>query len=374
VAEASLAGGLVAGLIWTLACFAMAAVARQSSSTGRTMRGISIAAITVITLIGVAGAFANPGQRIDQVQNQYETFTSLQSTVSEGGSRLASGGGNRYDYWRVAVKQFETHPINGVGAGNYNSTYYQERSTSEDIQQAHSIELQALGELGLVGGLALSAFLGAVSFGFWRTARGSRYQRANPAIAVAAGGTFMVWFFQTSVDWMHLIPGLTGIALCAAAALLPSLRPLNRRAPVAMIVAVAVVAGLAAYPVANQLLALQLQSKAGDKLRTDPIGSLEDSQKSLSLQPAQRTYYLESAAFARLGLYEPAREALLTASRRVPHDFVAWGLLGDLAKRRGLDEVALRSYRRAAALNPLDPGLGELVDGKGEGQAPPASP
>jgi tetratricopeptide (TPR) repeat protein len=366
IAEASLAGGLVAGLIWALACFATTAVARRSDSNARTMRRVSIAGITAIALIGIGVVFAHPGQRVDQVQNQYDTFTSLQP--ADGGSRLASGGGNRYDYWRVAVNQLQAHPLNGVGAGNYTSTYYQERKTSEDIQQAHSIELQTLGELGLIGGLALVAFVGAVLFGFWRTARGSPFHRANPTIAVAAGGTFLVWFFQTSVDWMHLVPGLTGIALCAAAALLPAARPLNRRTPIVAIVIVAVVAGLAAYPVANQLLALRLKAKASDKLRTDPIGALEDAQGSLSLQPAQRTYYIKSAAFAQLGLYEPARDALLAATRRVPHDFVAWGLLGDLAIKRGLEDVAKRNYQRAEELNPRDPG--HAVQAEGEDDQP----
>jgi tetratricopeptide (TPR) repeat protein len=362
VAEASLAGGLVAGMIWTLGCFVTATFARQTASSRRTMRRVSATGITLVALIGFATVFSNPGQRVEQVQNQYETFTSLQPT--DESSRLTSGGGNRYDYWRVAVKQLEDHPLTGVGAGNYNSTYYQERTTSEDIQQAHSIQLQALGELGLIGGLALAAFVGAVLLGFWQTARGSYPHRANPALAVAAGGTFLVWLFQTSVDWMHLIPGLTGIAICAAAVLLPPVRSLNRRAPTVAIVMVAAVAGLVAYPVANQLLALRLQERASEKLRSDPVGSLSDAQGSLSLQPAQRTYYLKSAGFARLGLYGPARETLRAATRRVPHDFVAWGLLGDLATRRGLDDDARRYYERASELNPRDPGLAALAQGE----------
>ena len=362
VAETSLAGGLLAGLVWTVGCILTAALAQRSASNGRTLRQVSITGMIVVALIGFGAAFSNPAQRVEQVQSQYEAFTSLQPTG--GTSRLTSGGGNRYDYWRVAVKQLEDHPLSGVGAGNYSSTYYQERSTSEDIQQAHSIQLQTLGELGLIGGASLAAFVGAILLGLWQTARGSYRHRANPALAVAAGGTFLVWLFQTSVDWMHLIPGLTGIALCAAAALLPAARPLRQRTSTVAIVFIVAVAGLVAYPVTNQLLALRLQSQASKKLRADPVSSLEDAQASLSLQAAQRTYYLKAAAFARLGLYKPARETLLTATRRVPHDFVAWGLLGDLATRRGLDNDARRYYQRASELNPRDPGLATLARGK----------
>lgn len=361
---ATLAGGLGAGTVWALACNAVDTGTRRSASFGRSMRRVSVLGITAITVVVAGIALSDPGQRIDQVRNQYETFTSLQP--AEGPSRLVSGGGNRYDYWRVAYRQFENHPLSGVGAGNYNETYYLERRTTEDIQQAHSLEMQTLGELGLVGAFALAAFLGAVSVGIWRTARLTRSGVADPAIAVAAGGTFLIWLVHTSVDWMHLIPGLTGIALCATATLLPPLKPLRKQSSVVVVVFVVLAASAASYPVARQYLSLRFQSQASDKLSSDPLAALEDAQDSLALEPAQRTYYLESAAFARLGLYRPAMNALLTASRRVPHDFVALGLLGDLATRRGLEAPARRFYGRASRLNPLDPGLKALANDDGQ--------
>ena len=358
-AESSLVGGGAAGALWTLASFGAAGLSRRSGSTNRSLRWVSIASVSLIAVVGAGAALFPPAQRIEEIRSQYRAFTALRPTDSS--SRLVSGGGNRYDYWRIALKQFESHPMNGVGAGNYDRTYYLERRTTETIQQAHSIELQTLGELGLVGTLALAAFLGAVLFGFWGTARGTASSLSDPAVAVAAGGTFLIWLVHTSVDWLHLIPGLTGIAICAAAVLLPPARPRTVRTPAAAILIAVVLTGAAAYPVARQLLALRLQSQGREKLLPDPVGALKDARDSLSLEPAQQTYYLESAAFARLGLYRPARNALLTATRNQPHDFVAWGLLGDLATRRGLRTAARRDYRRASMLNPLDPGLAALA-------------
>ena len=66
------------------------------------------------------------------------------------------------------------------------------------------------------------------------------------------------------------------------------------------------------------------------------------------------TYYLKAAAYARLDDYLRARATLLAATRREPHDFVTWALLGDIALRRGDRAAAARSYRRARALNPRD--------------------
>ena len=72
------------------------------------------------------------------------------------------------------------------------------------------------------------------------------------------------------------------------------------------------------------------------------------------------------AALARQGRYEPARDVLLEATRREPHDFVTWGLLGDLALRAGLVQSAMNYYREASALNPRDAGLSELARGGGD--------
>ena len=138
---------------------------------------------------------------------------------ADASSRFTSGGGNRYDYWRVAVDQFADNPLRGIGAGNFDRTYFLERRTTEDIRQPHSIELQTLGELGIVGGALLAVFLVAIAVGFARRAREASDDPRARGLAVAAGGTFAVWLVHTSVDWLHLIPGLTGIALCSAAVL-----------------------------------------------------------------------------------------------------------------------------------------------------------
>ena len=52
--------------------------------------------------------------------------------------------------------------------------------------------------------------------------------------------------------------------------------------------------------------------------------------------------------------YANARATLLAATAREPHDFVTWGLLGDLAVRRGELGQARAAYGRASRLNPRD--------------------
>jgi hypothetical protein len=285
---------------------------------------------------------------------------------SSASSRFTSGAGNRYDYWRVAWDQFASEPLRGVGAGNYDRTYFLERRTTEDIRQAHSIELQVLGELGLAGGIALALLIGAVLAGFVRRARAGRQSLMDRGLAVAAGGAFLVWLIHTSVDWLHLIPGVTGLALASAAVLVgPWRRPVAERATpvrrvVVVLAAVAIVVGAAL--IGRAALAEKYRSNGQAALASEPRQAIEAANRSLALNDeALDTYYVKAAAYARLNDYARARATLLEAARREPHDFVPWGLLGDLAVRRDDLRAARLAYGRAASLNPRDEGVAVLA-------------
>jgi tetratricopeptide (TPR) repeat protein len=281
-------------------------------------------------------------------------------------SRFTTGAGNRYDYWRIAWNQFRDAPLRGIGAGNYDRTYYLERRTTEDIRQPHSVELQLLAELGLVGGGALALFLGAVFVGFARRARAAREHLGERGLVVAAGGAFLVWFIHTSVDWLHLIPGVTGLALACAAVLVgPWRTPDGATRGVTGRAVVLVLAGLivvGAIMLGRSALAEKYRSDAQDVVATAPSKALLEASDSLALDDeALPSYYVKAAAYARLDDYAQARGTLLEAARREPHDFVTWGLLGDLAVRRGALGQARRAYGRASRLNPRSKALAALA-------------
>ncbi len=66
-------------------------------------------------------AVAVVGDPVDKVRQQYDDFVNLR-TDSPGDTRFLSGGGYRYDYWRVAWLEFEDEPLRGQGAGNYDAS------------------------------------------------------------------------------------------------------------------------------------------------------------------------------------------------------------------------------------------------------------
>jgi UDP-GlcNAc:undecaprenyl-phosphate GlcNAc-1-phosphate transferase len=354
---------LAAGGVWALGGWGAARLgARLERRRALLLAGAPLVALGVAAVVALALTVHHP---VEHVRAEYRAFTQL-TIDARSSSRFTSGGGNRYDYWRVAWDQFRDQPLRGVGAGNFDRTYFLERRTSEDVRQPHSIEMQTLGELGLVGLALLALFVGVVLVGLARRARAGRRDPRQAGLAVAAGGSFLLWLLHTSVDWLHLIPGLTGLALCAAAVLVgPWARPAGRsggRLRIGVVVTCSLFVAAGAGLVGRSALAERYRSQGQELLARDPVAALEKSRDALRIDSESLpAYYLEAAAWARLGQYRPARAALVEATRREPHDFVTWALLGDLATRRRDLRQAAADYGRAATLNPRDRSIADLA-------------
>jgi hypothetical protein len=357
--------------------------------------GSWLLAVPVVLILVVAAGSVHRIER--DVRNQWHAFTHLagssgaatSSSASE--SRLSSGAGNRYDYWSIAWQVWEEHPLLGVGAGNYPRPYYELRATTEDIEQPHSVELQALSELGLVGALLLACVIAGVGWGAVRIRRRAAHASLPRALMVGGLGAFIAWLTQTSVDWMHLLPGLTAIAIAGAAVLVrprPTVgaqgatgsseprssidaeaeRPSGRRALASrtaialggsMVLMTLVVAGAS---LSRQGLADFYRARAQHELEAHPAAALTDANRSLSIDSdAVQTYYAQAAALARFDQAPAAERALQAALAHEPYNFVTWTLLGDVAVRKRRLAVAKRDYARAHQLNPKNSTLLKLA-------------
>lgn len=363
-----LAGACVAAL-WTLGDGALTRLIARRPDRARTTSRLGL--ILLLTVFGAVTvvALASAGTIAHRVRTQARAFTQVVPLAEgPGTTRLFAGAGNRYDYWRVALKEFRSAPVKGLGAGNYDRDYFRERKTSEDIRQPHSIELQTLAELGLVGGLLLLVFLGATLIGLVRLHRPARRDSFVRIVAVGGGGVFLVWLSQTSVDWMHLMPGPTVLALAGAVVVTRSwvpaseatVRPRRVRAvAVAVAVSFALVLG---FFVIRPTLASHLRAESQQRLARDPLSALRQASSALSLDGGSlESAYLKAAALARLNQYHGARNTLIDAATSHPSAWVPWALLGDLATRRGDRRGAQVAYRHALRLNPRDPGLIQLT-------------
>lgn len=152
-----------------------------------------------------------------------------QPVPSESGSaRLDSARGTRSDLFDVAIEGFKDAPLHGQGAGSYQVLFFRDREVKENVQNAHSLPLETLAELGLVGTALLMTFLGAIVAALVRSRR--RRLALPTTQTAAAGAAVAVWLVHASVDWDWQMPAFTGTALLIAATLFPAGRRVRRRA------------------------------------------------------------------------------------------------------------------------------------------------
>ena len=129
--------------------------------------------------------------------------------LSGGAGRLATLQSNRYAYWHVALEAFAHEPLTGVGAGGWAVWWLRHRPYADGAQDAHSLPLQTLAELGLVGGVLLAVFL----LGAGLAARA--VHRAQPALAAGPIAGAVVWLAHSPLDWDWQMPALTLSRSCS---------------------------------------------------------------------------------------------------------------------------------------------------------------
>src|SRR5205085_11468432 len=78
--------------------------------------------------------------------------------------RLQSVESNRYDYWGVALDHgFAPHPVEGIGAAGFAVIWLEYRHVPERAKVAHSLYVETLAELGIVGFAFLLVFIAGIA-------------------------------------------------------------------------------------------------------------------------------------------------------------------------------------------------------------------
>ena len=351
-AFAALLAAVGAGIIW-----GGVTALRRGRSSPRLRRLATAGA--VVAVVGVTGAaLVVAGNPVDRAQDEWRAFTALNEPEA-GATRFTGAGGFRFDLWSVAIDDLRREPLHGVGAGSYGLSYYQQRGQDESIRQPHSLPLQILAELGIVGGILALIALVATAAAIVRN------RRTNVAAGVAGVGMAVSWATQTSLDWLYTLPGITCIAIVgivAATGPRPFAGLAGRRSLRALLIGSALLLATCASSFGRHYSAHVYAERARAALPADPVTALDRTRTSLQLNPfAAETRYARAAAFAQLDDYARARESLMRAAAQEPLNYVPWALMGDLAARRGELAQARAAYRRALKLNPRDAQLAELA-------------
>jgi O-antigen ligase len=118
-----------------------------------------------------------------------------------------AGGNHRPWYWHVAWQQAADFPVAGRGAGTFELAWLEEQPIPESVLDAHSLYLETLAELGVIGlGLLLLALTPPLLAAF----RGPN--------AAAAGG-YVAFLVHAGVEWDWEMPVVTVAGLLCGAAI-----------------------------------------------------------------------------------------------------------------------------------------------------------
>src|SRR5439155_8107798 len=109
------------------------------------------------------------------------SFTSVKYERQNDPARiLQTNSGNRWVWWKEAAGAFSDRPVGGWGAGSFPLLHRRYRHDTLEVLQPHSVPLQFLAELGLVGTLLFAAALVLLAVaGGGRVGAGLRAERAR---------------------------------------------------------------------------------------------------------------------------------------------------------------------------------------------------
>jgi hypothetical protein len=326
---------LVLGAIGLAAGMAYAAADRrlELGARARRLTGVVVGVLTAAAL--VAGAVVVLA-RVD-LAGEWRAFK--QAPTNSASSHLLQLGSYRYDIWRVALHEFRDHPVAGIGSRGFGPAYLVARHSPDTPVRAHSFELDALSELGVVGFVLLA--VGLVPFLLplvWHT-------RARDPAATAAFGGAAYWLAHASADWLWTVPacGVPFFLLLGVGGAGGERPLLPRRAALASaVLAAAVVLVLFVPPWLSARLTVH--GNVAWAKRLDP----------LAVNP-----YLVAAA--RAPTPKAALAPLQAAVRKQPRVVELRFTLARAYVRAGDRRAARRELRRARALDPLEPRIEDAL-------------
>lgn len=181
--------------------------------------------IVPIALIGLAALFVlaggmryTPGvlqARYEQIVSQVRLFDSRRVQLTD--ANFASV--ERMAMWQAGIGMFESSPITGIGAGNYNARYqdfYVRSNFRFSAGHAHNYYIQAAAETGILGLLTYLALIGTALTTAVRAAR-SAPTGLGRAIGVGAVGVTVAVMVHNVVEDLHVLN--LGVQLAAVWAL-----------------------------------------------------------------------------------------------------------------------------------------------------------
>jgi tetratricopeptide (TPR) repeat protein len=372
---------------------------------------IAAGAMLVIVLVGGIGGgswrFVETRGGMSWVNARVHAFSSDSDEAASGNGpgRLISVNTGRPPLWREALTQSRYDRILGTGAGTFPFTHYRFRKVAGVVKHAHSQWFNVLSELGVVGLVLLVVALVLFAAAAIRNPFAGRGDPLRPLlVALQAGILAFIVHISWDWDWDMAAIGTVFFLFVGVCASYLATQAQARRVSAAA--EAAAFAEAAAY---FEIMGEDVEGVVGEE-RDDPgaavvqptrrsaatwplrcaacvalvvlalswvppylsaraenaaLAASSDGDSRLALQKARRAADLDPLAVSPLitealvlqqvGLNREALAALREAQRLQPDDYEVSYQLGVLQlKAFARKDAAVKAFKRALALNPLD--------------------
>jgi hypothetical protein len=364
------------GVAYGLGCRFLDARVELGRTGGRVAAAVGALAVVVAVVL------ADPVSRFETFKTPPPELDAIERGDFVTAHLLSGGGSGRWQFWTAAVDQSRENVVRGDGAGSYEHWWAEHASFSYFLRDAHSLYLETLGELGLVGFIFVVALVVAgVVLGTRRALRSSGEDRVTLAALVAV---FTAYAVAAGLDWTWELTVVTVVAVTALALVTAPAtfvaeplhaagahepRPWPSRGRFGIGVLAAVAAWLLIVAQAVPLLADREIARSQDAVeRGDVDEGADAAETAQDIQPWASTPYLQLALVSeQQANLQRARAWIGEAIERDERDWQLWLVAARIETKLGDVAAAERSLRRAIALNPRSPLFAGLL---GEGPGP----
>ncbi len=343
--------GAWAALVIALALGAI--VFRPPSWRAAVWRGMILAAAVAIAVVLLTA---------NKPQAQSSTgLAARAASIADTGDTSIQG---RLSFWRAGWRIFRDHPLGGTGAGTFAAVHPQyQQDVRFYARDVHSVYVQTLAELGLVGAIVLAILLGAF-YRVWRTALRSVRNTSERAVVAGIGLGLVAFFAHSGIEMNWSFPAgpavafalLGVVAAYAAPSSPPTVAGRQRWGPAVVVSLLAILAVQVWRAAQNDYVSGLAAMRAGR-----PADALERFTHAAQWNPLQPRYQA-GVARAAVVLVPPDVDLALASLRRAErldpqnasHPYQLAGLL--ILYRRGPSawEEAETLLQQTVRLDPMN--------------------
>jgi hypothetical protein len=295
----------------------------------------------------------NPVARFNEFRKPPPVHT--RATVAQRASVSDVSSHGRWQFWTAALHAFESEPVHGIGAGGFEQYWGEHATFQRFVVNPHSLFLQQLAELGLLGLIPLAGFAAAVAVAAWRRLTHGRTRDPGVLLAVIVSAVV-----GAAVDWTWQFPVVVAPAVVCAALLTSSAGPKLLTRGGRRLAAAALVSGWIGLAAVSLLALAKLEMvRSRDAASAGNVQtSIDRARDARALEPWASEPYTQLALLAeRRRDYPSALAYLKAAEARDSNDWRLFLIEARLQTQNGNRAAARMAFRRMRATNPYFAGF-----------------